>query len=136
MNIQFPILIYYNGKLFADAGATMKATGGHFTDEGNFSHMEYRANEKNGWLLEYNGKFHKLTPNGKKHESLRPLKFLWNFVKSEFSVETINTINVKELTEIVLGSKQNVLSKNLLKFLSSRNEDEVITQEILKQWLL
>ena len=136
MSIVFPILLYYDGKLTAQKADSFKVAGARFTKDGTFVHMEYRENENNGWLLESNGKFHNLKPSGKKRGGLRPLRFLWNFVKSEFSVETKQTITAGELLEVVHKSKKNALSKDLIKFLSGLESGNIVNQELLNKWPL
>lgn len=136
MNIVFPTLLYYDGKLAAQKADSFKAIGARFTKDGTFTHMEYREKENSGWLLESDGKFHLLKPSGKKPTGLRPLRFLWNFVKSEFSVETKQSITVGEFLEIVRKSKKNTLVKDLIKYLSNFESDSVVNKELLSKWPL
>lgn len=136
MNIVFPVLLYYDGKLSAQEADSFKVVGARFTKGGTFEHMEYREKESNGWLLDSDGKFHNLKPFGKKRAGLRPLRFLWNFVKSEFSVETKQTITVGELLEVVRKSKKNALAKDLIKFLSGLESGNIVNKELLNKWPL
>jgi hypothetical protein len=136
MNIVFPALLYYDGKLTAQKADSFKAVGARFTEDGTFVHMEYRENESSGWLLGSDGKFHHLKPCGKKLAGLRPLRFLWNFVKSEFSVETKQTITAGEFLEVVSKSKKNTLAKDLVKFLSNIESGSIVNKELLNKWPL
>ncbi len=134
--MEFPALLYYDGKLTVQKADSFKAVGARFTNERRFVHMEYRENEISAWLLESDGTFHVLEPSGKKLAGLRPLRFLWNFVKSEFSVETKQIISVRELLEVVRKSKKNTLAKDLVKFLSNTDCDGVVNKELMGKWPL
>ena len=136
VDITFPVLLYYNGKLHVHNADSFKAVGAKFISESTFLHMEFKEKEKEGWLVEYSGTFHTLTPIGKKYDFLRPAKFIWNFVKSVFEVETKKTISVKQFKDIVVNSRENSLAKDLIRFLSELSRDEVVNKELLNKWLI
>lgn len=138
INLEFPIIMYFDDVLVVDNGEGFRAMGASFPDQETMLCKESVRKHNPGWILEVNGKFRELKPKGKRFEWTRPLSFLWRFVLSEYKVFESRSVSVGELKSMIdnLDDKfpEAPLALDLRRYLKTYKEDVVITEEILKKW--
>lgn len=138
MNINYPIISYYDGCLVADNGEGMKVMGAIFPDENTMLMKECSANQDEGWIIEITGKYIEYKPQGKRREWARPLSWLWRFTQTEYRLTKRRNITVGELKELIKNVKDEYeeapTASSLREHLQNYNDNDIVTEQILREW--
>jgi len=94
------------------------------------------------WLIQMDGRFRKFVVTGHDQEWLRPLGFLWGFVKVRCILEPSRSITVgeirallKEISDHPSPEDELRFDLELAKFLEAHNADEVFTKEQMRAFM-
>lgn len=137
-NFIYPIIIYLDGNFVVANDQWDRVSGARVV--GNiFSYIENRVRKaKSGWIIDYSGHFYELKYSSKKHEWLRPIAILWNFVRSEYIISPQRKITVGEVKEILSRLPKATMKKeqasDFLSFLREEDETSEITKDLLDRW--
>jgi hypothetical protein len=138
MPIRSPVLFFFHGDLIVGDLDELRRLGERFEDGQTYISRETLTADVPGWLLSRDGQFFELTPGSRRRESLRPLRWLWNFVRVCYAVSAPRSITVGELTERIRGLRDRFpdapITSDLRGFLATRDPAEVIDAQTLTDW--
>ena len=138
MKLKFPIIMNIDDALSVYPEEAMEVLSISFPDSRTMLCMETVRNHQSGWILEINGQFRELKPTGKRHEWLRPISFLWQFVLSEYNVTEGRSVTVGELKKLIKDLKDQFpeapIASDFSRFLSKYDDDIVVSEDILRAW--
>jgi len=141
MKLELPAVVYLDNMLTVDRGEGLRARGASFPDERTLvmkASVRKNHKETSGWVLEANGNFRELKPQGRRREWAQPLSFLVQFVQSEYSVSEPRTITVAELKKYLKGVRNKFseapVATDLRRFLEQQDDNAPVTREMLKAW--
>lgn len=137
MKPMFPILLYINGVLTADAHSTQMEK---YLENGIFITLDSGKDQQKGWVLDSRGLLAELIPEGKTMEWAKPIAWLWNFTKAVYKVEGWRKITVGELRKLISPIRDRFddapIAGDLKRFLRDFPDPTEVTPELLKQWPL
>ncbi len=138
MKLEFPIIIYIDNVLSVYPEEAIKVNKISFPDARTTLCMESVKNTKAGWIIDFNGRYRQLKPQGKRREWTRPLSFLWQFVLSEYSMSKSRTIAVSELKILINDINDSYpeapITEDLRKFLMQYEDSVIVSKELLRKW--
>lgn len=136
--LTFPVVCFLNGKLSVHKEQSFDLLGARFLDETTFVTLENRSRKaKDGWILDSNGVYISLVPEGNLREWARPFAFLWNAVLTKYKAEIRGQVSVGYIHESLKSlpkSSSNELSRDFIKFLEKFDSNTMITGVMLNDW--
>jgi hypothetical protein len=138
VTLDLPAIACFNGVVVVFGDAAPKVWRLRFIDARTMVRRELRLTESPGWFVERTGKFREFTPTGKQHAWTRPLRFLWNFILSEFAVSSPRPITVGELSDRMQGiknhSREAPIASDLRRHLKQFDRNAEVTESMLLAW--